>query len=97
MTFTITKGMAGKRVETLGKYSDKEVDKMFADFYKWKQSIASKKKYRIASYDRQLFNDKERKIVIDFGDYSYFGLIRASKKEWTAIEDHMNKPVDLEV
>ena len=102
MTFTITKGMAGKRVETLGKYSakdveDNEIDKMFADFYAWKKQVSESKKYRVSSYDRQLFNDKEHKIVIDFGDYSHFGLIKARKKEWEVLENHMCKPVDLEV
>ena len=102
MTFTITKGMAGKRVETLGKYlanndEDNEIDKMFADFYEWKRNVSKIKKYRVSSYDRQIFNDKEHKIIIDFGDYSYFGLIKANKKEWAVLENHWCKPVDLEV
>ena len=28
MTLTITKGMAGKRVETIGKYTSNQIDKM---------------------------------------------------------------------
>ena len=85
MTFTITKGMAGKRVETLGKYivkndKDNEIDKMFSDFYAQKKHVSESKKYKVSSYDRQLFNDKEHKIIIDFGDYSYFGLIKTSQK-----------------
>lgn len=96
MTFTITKGMAGKRVETLGKYTVKDIDKMFVDFFNWKKN-ANPKKYYVASYERQLINDKEHHIVIDFGDYSYFGLIRANKNEWTALVNHKFKPVDLEV
>ena len=102
MTLTITKGMTGKRVESLGKYSvkdaeDNEIDKMFADFYDWKKKANESKKYRTSSYDRQLINSEKHTIVIDFGDYSYFGLIRANKKEWKVLENYKCKPVDLEV
>ena len=102
MTLTITKGMDGKRISTIGKYAvndmeDNEIDKMFADFHEWKKNMSESKKYRVSSYDRQLFDDKNRKIIIDFGDYSYFGLIKANKKEWKALENYMCKPVDLEV
>ena len=96
MIFTITKGMDGKRVKTIGKYSIEEIDKMFEDFSSWKRN-ADPKKYYVSSYERHLINSNEHKIVIDFGDYTYFGLIKASKKEWPAIENHRNKPVDLEV
>ena len=81
MTFTITKGMDGKRVETLGKYDVSSIDKMFADFYDWKQKNKKSKKYYIASYERHIMNDSKHKIIIDFGDYTYFALIKASKKE----------------
>lgn len=97
MTLIITKGMDGKRVETIGKYTAKQIDKMNKDFEKWKKSEAAQKKYRVQWYDRVIINQKKRKLVIDFGDYSYFGLVRASKAEWEALEAHKNKPVDLEV
>ena len=96
MTFTITKGMDGKRVKTIGKYSIDEIDKMFKDFINWKMN-ADSKKYYVASYERHLINDKEHKIIIDFGDYSYFGLIKASKKEWPTLISYRSKPVDLEI
>ena len=38
MTLTITKGMDGKRVETIGKYTSKQIEKMDKDFAKWKKS-----------------------------------------------------------
>ena len=97
MTLTITKGMDGKRVETIGKYTAKQIDKMNKDFEKWKKSEATQKKYRVQWYDRVIINQKKRKLVIDFGDYSYFGLVRANKVEWEALETYNNKPVDLEV
>ena len=97
MTLTITKGMNGRRVETIGKYTDKQIDKMNADFAKWKKSKKTQDKYRIQWYDRILINDNEKKLIIDFGDYSYFGLIKANKTEWRALQDHRNKPVKLEV
>ena len=108
MTLTITNGMKGKRIETVGKYCIKDlsamhqesafavIDKMFNDFYEWKKKNAAKK-YRVASYDRQLFSDKDHKIVIDFGDHSVFGLIKTNKKEWELLEKYMCKPVNLEV
>ena len=96
MTFTITKGMAGKRVEILGKYTDKEIDKMFADFFNWKKN-ADKDKYYVASYERHLINNEKHQIIIDFGDYSYFGLIKTNNKEWPKLIAHKCKPVDLEV
>ena len=70
MTLTITKGMDGKRISTIGKYAvndmeDNEIDKMFADFHEWKKNMSESKKYRVSSYDRQLFDDKNRKIIID--------------------------------
>lgn len=97
MTLTITKGMNGKRVETIGKYTAKQIDKMNADFTKWKKAKKTQQKYRVQWYDRVLVKPNDRKLIIDFGDYSYFGLVRASKAEWKALEEHTSKPVDLEV
>ena len=97
MTLTITKGMDGKRVETIGKYTSKQIEKMDKDFAKWKKSKKVQEKYRIQWYDRVIFKPTERKLSIDFGDYSYFGLVRASKVEWKALDEHKNKPVSLEV
>lgn len=97
MTLTITKGMNGRRVETIGKYSSNEIDKMNADFTKWKKAEKTQKKYRVQWYDRVLVKPNDRKLIIDFGDYSYFGLVKANKAEWKALEEHTNKPVDLEV
>lgn len=97
MTLTITKGMDGKRVETIGKYTANQIDKMDNDFAKWKKSKKAQDKYRIQWYDRVLYKPNDRKLVIDFGDYSYFGLVRANKAEWKAIEEHKSKPVSLEV
>ena len=34
MTLTITKGMDGKRVETIGKYTSNQIEKMDKDFAK---------------------------------------------------------------
>jgi len=97
MTLTITKGMDGKRVETIGKYTAKQIDKMDKDFAKWKKSKKAQEKYRIQWYDRVLVFTKKRKLVIDFGDYTYFGLVRANKEEWKALDEHKSKPVSLEV
>ena len=97
MTLTITKGMDGKRVETIGKYTSKQIEKMDKDFAKWKKSKKAQEKYRIQWYDRVIFKPDERKLIIDFGDYSYFGLVRASKAEWKALDEHKNKPISLEV
>lgn len=95
MTFIITKGMAGRKVELIGKYSCDEIDKMHIDFIEWKKNNHSK--YRIASYERQLIDDNNHKIIIDFGDYSYFGLIKANKKEWQALQEYQLHPTNLEV
>lgn len=94
ITFTITKGIDGKRIETIGKYlaDDDGIDKMFYDYNAWKKNAASTKKYAIASYERQIIDDKNHKIMIDFGDYSYFGLIKTSKKEWQTLKEYEVKP-----
>ena len=97
MTLTITKGMGGRKVELIGKYTSKEVSKMENDFAKWKKSKDAQKKYRIQWYDRVLFFNEKRQLVIDFGDYAYFGLVRANKKEWKALEENKSKPISLEV
>ena len=98
MTFTITEGMDGKKVETIGKYSSNEIDKMNSDFEKWKNSKKTKKKYRVQWYDRILIRPNDRKMIIDFGDYSYFGLIKANKSDWKALEEYKSKQyVELEV
>ena len=99
MTLTITKGMDGRKVESIGEYSIDQIDKMNADFYHWKENEKKKtdNRYRINYYDRVIFNEKKHRLVIDFGDYSYFGLVKANKKEWEAIKSHESKPVDLEV
>ena len=97
MTLTITKGMDGKRVETIGKYTSKQIDKMDKDFAKWKKSKKTQEKYRIQWYDRVIVKPNDRKLIIDFGDYSYFGLVRANKAEWKALDEHNSKPVSLDV
>lgn len=96
MTLTITKGMAGKRIETIGKYTSDEIDQMFVDFFNWKKN-ASHEKYHISSYERHLFNDNEHKVIIDFGDYLFFALIKTNAKEWKVLMSHRTKPIDLEV
>lgn len=95
MTLTVTKGIAGRRIETIGKYSADEIDKMYRDFYNWKMS--NKGKYRVEYYERSIIYEKQHKIIIDFGDYSHFALVRASKKEWPALMSHKKKPVNLDV
>ena len=97
MTFTITKGMNGRKVELIGKYSIDGIQQMYADFYNWKQQQSNSTKYRIASYERHLINAKDHKEIIDFGDYSYFGLIKANKKEWDALRKFTHKPLTLDV
>ena len=97
MTLTITRGINGRKVESIGEFSAKEIDKMDKAFAKWKKSKAAQKKYHIAWYDRVLFYKDKRRLVIDFGDYTYFGLVKANKAEWQALEEHKNKPVNLEV
>ena len=97
MTLTITQGMEGKKVETIGKYSAKEIAKMDKAFAKWKALQKTKDKYHVACYDRVMFFPERKHIVIDFGDYSYFGLVKATKTEWKAIEEHRDKPVSLDV
>ena len=97
MTLTITKGMNGRKVESLGTFSANEIDKMDKAFAKWKNSKDTQKRYRVQWYDRVLFYKEQRRLVIDFGDYSYFGLIKANKKEWQALEDHKNRPIDLDI
>ncbi|MBP5785476.1 MAG: hypothetical protein J6W16_07845 [Methanobrevibacter sp.] len=97
MTLTITKGMDGKRVETIGKYTAEQIEKMDKDFAAWKKSKKAQEKYRIQWYDRVIYKPEEKKLVIDFGDYSYFGLVKANMSEWKALEEHRNKPIKLEV
>lgn len=97
MTLTITKGMDGKRVETIGKYTAEQIEKMDKDFAAWKKSKKAQEKYRIQWYDRVLFKPDVRKLIIDFGDYSYFGLVRANKAEWKALNENKNKPINLDV
>ena len=89
--------MEGKKVESIGTYTVKEISKMDKDFAKWKNAKKTQEKYRVQWYDRLLFKPKKRKIIIDFGDYSYFGLIRTSKAEWEALEQHRSRPVSLDV
>ncbi len=97
MTVTITKGIDGKRVETLGKYTVDQMDKMDTDFDEWKKLKSTQKKYRIQWYNRIIFKPTSRKLIIDFGDYSYFGLVRMNKNEWKVFNERANKPVNLDV
>ena len=97
MTFTITKGMAGKRIETIGKYKAPDIRKMYVDFYNWKQDPKTKSKHHIASYERHLINNDKHIIVIDFGSYTHFGLIRANKAEWNELMNYRAKPINLDV
>ena len=89
--------MDGRKVESIGTFSANEIDKMDKAFAKWKKSKATQEKYRVQWYDRVIFYNDKRKLVIDFGDYTYFGLVKANKKEWQALEDHKNTPINLEV
>ena len=95
MTLAITKGMGGKRHELIGKYTSDEIDKMNVDFYNWK--ARNKTKYNIAWYERKIMHIDNYSVIIDFGDYSYFALIKMNKHEWKAYLSHKPKPVDLEV
>lgn len=100
MKFIITKEMDGRKVESIGEYSIDQIDKMNVDFYNWKEAEKKKSsdsKYHINYYDRVIFNEKKHRLIIDFGDYTYFGLVKTNKKEWEAIKNHQRKPVDLEV
>ena len=97
MTLTITKGMDGKTVETIGKYSAKEINKMNSDFEKWKKLKKTLSKYKIDYYQRIIFREDEQKLIVDFGDYSYFARVKANKSEWRAIKEHMAKPRNLDV
>ena len=64
----------------------------------WKKSKANDKNYRIAYYERNIFNEKEHKLLIDFGDYSKFILIKCNKKEWNDLLNwKSSRKVKLEV
>ena len=105
MTFTITKGMAGRKVELIGKYSlddtkdsNEVIKQMHIDFFNWKKKQQDdSSKYRIASYERHIINSKKFIEIIDFGDYTYFGLIRCTKKEWEMLVNYKSGPINLDV
>lgn len=44
--------------------------------YKWIANAAASGPYRKAGYNRSIFEPKTKSIVVDFGDYRTFGLIR---------------------
>lgn len=89
MKLTITYGMDGRKVHRIGQYPASSIDQMIADFNAWKKENA--KKYRITSYERYIMDDKNYKIIVDFGDYSFFGLIKTGKNEWKVLMDHIFK------
>ena len=98
MTLTITKNMNGRKVESIGTFTIDEIDKMDAAFEKWKKDQEGKGKYRVQWYNRVLFYKDKCRIVIDFGDYTYFGLVKANKKEWKALMEHQSSAkVNLDV
>ena len=97
MKITVTQGMAGKKVEAID-VNCKSVEDMWEKISRWKKSKKNDENYRIAYYDRQLFNTDEHKLIIDFGDYSKFILVKCTKKEWNELMNWRdNRKVDLEV
>ena len=87
MTFAITKNLGGRAIKVLGKYSIDDISKMYQDYEIWKKN-ADPKKYKIAWYERRIFDDKKHQIMIDFGDYTYFAVIKANKNEWEPLVNY---------
>lgn len=96
MTISLTKGIDGRSIKTIDAKC-KDVDTAFERINSWKADAKSEGKYRVAHYDRMLFNEKSHKLIIDFGDYSHFIRVKCTKKEWEDIKAWQCKPVSLEV
>lgn len=98
MKISITKGMDGRSIKVIDAKCNSIEDAM-DKINAWKDAEKhnSKSKFRICHYDRVLFNNKDYRLVIDFGDYSHFILVKCNKKEWPSVEAWHNRPIDLEV
>ena len=96
MKIFITKGMDGRSIKTIDSNCQTTED-AFKKIYAWKDSEKNNGKYRICHYDRMIFNDKKHRIIVDFGDYSYFICVKCTKTEWADVEAWHSRPIDLEV
>ena len=96
MKISITKGMDGRSIKIIDAKC-KTVKSAFEEITAWKNAHENNDKYRICHYDRILFKEDEHKLIIDFGDYSYFIRVACSKSEWNDVVAWHNRPVNLEV
>lgn len=96
MKILLTKGLGGRSTKVIDA-ACKTAEDAFNKINAWKESEKNGGKYRICHYDRMIYDEKNNKIMIDFGDYSHFILIKCNKKEWADFEAWHNRPIDLEV
>ena len=78
----------GKTLKKLGKF--KTPEEANAAITEWKSSAenAEKRWY----YERHIFDVKNSKIIIDFGDHDRFIVIKTSKKDYYAFVSYTPPP-----
>ncbi len=96
MKISVTKQMAGRKTETIDAHC-RSVEDAFKKISAWKKQHKSDSKYHIAHYDRVMFLERDRKLVIDFGDYVHFIQVSCTKPEWEDVLKWHSKPASLDV
>jgi len=74
MKLQLTKGMFGDVIGQIGDETD-NVKTILEHIFNWKSDENNRRHYKVETYDRLLFDDKNNQIAIDFGDYATFMLI----------------------
>lgn len=82
MNLNLTKGMDGDLVEEIATSDDISV--LMVAMQKWKDK--NKGNYKVEPYNRFLFHKEDGKLIIDFGDYSYFLLINGIV-DWSTVNN----------
>ena len=74
MKLFLTNGMFGDHLKQIGDDTD-DVKRILEHIFAWKHNDDNCREYKVESYDRLIFDDKNNRIAIDFGDYMTFMLI----------------------
>ena len=76
MKLYLTEGMfAGDMlIKEIGSETS-ETKKILEHIFNWKNDEENRKRFKIESYDRFVFDNKSHQIAVDFGDYRNFMLI----------------------
>lgn len=81
MDLKLTHQMDGDVVEVIATSND--ITALMAAAQKWRDK--NKETYKVEPYSRFLFHKEDGKLVIDFGDYSYFLLI-SGISDWDEVK-----------